>query len=59
MYDMFEFFTTNNLTSYKQSGLKPGDSYINQLPLITHEIYKSFDDSFDVRGVFLHIFDKI
>ena len=52
---MFEFFTKNDLMSHNQSGFKPGDSCINQLLSITHEIYKSFDDSLDVRGVFLDI----
>ena len=32
---MFEFFTKNNLISHKQSGFKPGDSYIKQLLSIT------------------------
>ena len=48
--------------SHSQSGFKPGDSCINQLLSITHEIYKSFDDGLDVRGVFLDIskaFDKV
>ena len=45
-----------------QSGFKPGDSCINQLLSITHNIYKSFDDDYEVRGVFLDIskaFDKV
>ena len=45
-----------------QSGFQTGDSYINQLISITHEIYKSFDDGYEVRGVFLDIskaFDKV
>ena len=45
-----------------QSGFKPGDSYINQLLSIVHEIYKSFDEGFEVIGVFLDIskvFDKV
>ena len=40
----------------------PGDSCINQLLSITHDIYQSFDDGFEVRGVFLDIsttFDKV
>ena len=40
----------------------PGDSCINQLISITHEIYQSFDDGLEVRGVFLDIskaFDKV
>ena len=59
---MFKSFTSNNLISPNQSGFKPGDSCINQLLSITHEIYKSFDDGLEVRGVFLDIskaFDKI
>ena len=60
--EMFEFFIENNLISQHQSGFKPGDSCINQLSSITHEIHQSFDDGFDVRSVFLDIskaFDKV
>ena len=60
--NMFEFFTKNHLISCSQSGFKPGDSCINQLLSITHEIYKSSDDGLNVRGVFLDIskaFDKV
>ena len=56
------FFTENNFISPNQSGLRPGDSCVNQLLAITHEIYKSFDEEFEVRGVFLDIskvFDKV
>ena len=59
---MFRFFIENELISPKQSGFKPCDSCINQLLAISHEIYKSFDEGFEVRGVFLDIskaFDKI
>ena len=45
---MFTFFTE--------------DSCVNQLLAITHEIYKSFDEGLEVRGVFLDIskaFDKV
>ena len=59
---MFEFFTKNDLTSHNQSEFKPCNSCINQLLLITHKIYKSFDHGLDVRVVFLDIsksFDKI
>ena len=52
---MFEFFIRNDLISQNQSGFKPGDSCINQLLAITHEIYKSFDACLDVRAVFLDI----
>ena len=50
------------MISQNQSGFKPGDSRINQLLAITHEIYKSFNVWLDVRAVFLDIskaFDKI
>ena len=60
---MFELFTQNNLITPNQSGFKAGDSCNNQLICVTHEIYISFDDSFEVsRGVFLNTpkaFDKV
>ena len=59
---MFEFFIRNDLISQNQSDFKPGDSCINQLLAITHEIYKSFNACLDVRAVFLDIskaFDKV
>ena len=52
----------NNLISPNQSGFQPGDSCINQLLSITHEIYNSFDEGLEVRSVFLDIskaFDKV
>ena len=52
---MLKFFTSNNLISPNQSGFKPWDSCINQLLSITHELYKSFDDGLQVRGIFLDI----
>ena len=58
----FEYFIENDLISQNQSGFKPGDSCINQLISITHEIYQSFDDGLEVRRVFLDIsnaFDKV
>ena len=60
--EMFKFFIENELMSPNQSEFKPGDSCINQLLAITHEIYKSFDEGFEVKGVFLNIskeFDKV
>ena len=50
------------MISSDQSGFKPGDSCIKQLLSITHEIYKSFDNGFEKRDVFLDIskaFDKV
>ena len=60
--EMFDFFIENELISSNRSGFKLGDSCVNQLVSITHEIYKSFDESHEVRGVFLDIskaFDKV
>ena len=59
---MFEFLIQDNFIAPNQSGFKTGDSCINQLISITHEIYKSFDDGYEVRSVFLDIskaFDKV
>ena len=58
---MFGFFLDKDLISANESGFKPRDSCINQLLSITHNIYKSFDDGYEVRGVFLDnskAFDK-
>ena len=52
---LFEYFIENDLISPSQSGFKPRDSYANQLISITHEIYQSSDDGFEVRGDFLDI----
>ena len=52
------------LLNSNQSGFHPGDSCINQLLAITHEIFEAFDcnPSLEVRSVFLDIskaFDKV
>ena len=60
--EMLGFFTENDLISQHQSGFKTGDSCINQLLSITHEIYQSFNKGFDARSVFLDIskaFNKV
>ena len=59
---MFSLLIENDLISQNQSGFKPGNSCINQLLSITYEIYKSFDDGWEVRDVFLDIskaFNKV
>ena len=59
---MFELFPANELISHNQLGFKPEDSCINQLLCITHNIYQSFDDGLETRGVFLDMFkafDKV
>ena len=53
--EMFSFFLADSLLARNQSGFKRGDSCINQLLSITHDIYSSFDDGFEVRSVFLDI----
>ena len=53
--EMFRFLIENNSISSNQFGFKPGDCCINQLLFIIHEIFKSFDDGFEVTGVFLDI----
>ena len=52
---MFKYFLDNNLISSNQSGFKPGDSYINQLIAITHDIFKDFDDGLEIRGTFFFL----
>ena len=53
----------NKLISSSQSGFKPGDSCINQLVSITHEVYSSFDEGLEVRSIFFldisKAFDKV
>ena len=53
--NIFEYLTTNKLISDNQSGFKPGDSCVNQLLSITHELCHSLDNGFEVRVVFLDI----
>ena len=60
--EMYSFFIENDLISSNQSGFKQEDSCINQLLSITHDIYQSLDQGYEVRGVFLDIskaFDKV
>ena len=59
--EIYEHLTANKLLSDKQSGFHPGDSTINQLLSITHDIYNVFEHH-DTRAVFLDIsnaFDKV
>ena len=45
-----------------QSGLRPGDSTVNQLVYLVHKIYDAFEKGKEVRMVFLYIskaFDKV
>ena len=60
--EMFPVFIKNKSIATNPPGFKPGDSCINQLIEITHEICQSFDEGCKVRDVFLDIskaFDKV
>ena len=60
--EMSTSFTENNLITPNESGFRSGNFCVNQLLAITHEICKSFDDGFKVRGVFLNVskaFDEV
>ena len=46
-------FVAKSFMKYGDSEDKTGDSCINKLLSITHEIHKSSGDGFDVRKVFL------
>ena len=54
---IYEHLCKHNLISPHQSGFRPGDSTINQLLLITHNIYKAFDErpSRETRAIFLDL----
>ena len=59
---MLPFSIKNKVIAANQSSFRPGDFCINQLIVITQEIYQSFIASYEVRGVFLDIpkvFDKV
>ena len=60
--EIIKFFIENDLTLSNQSGFKPGDSCVNQLVFARYDIYKSFDELHEIRGVFFNIskaFDKV
>ena len=62
---IYHFLLEERLLNPNHSGFRLSDSCINQLPGITHEIFKAFDCSnptLEVRSVFLDIskaFDKV
>ena len=56
---LFNFPNQNDLISPAQSGFKPGDSCINQLLSITHEIYHSMDEGYEIRSVFLDMIKSV
>ena len=46
---MYSFFIENDLTSSIQSGFKQGDSCVNQFLSVTHDIYQSLDQGYEVN----------
>ena len=59
---IYNHLNENNLLSKHQSGFRPGDSTINQLLAITHNIFESFEEGCETRALFLDIskaFDKV
>ena len=52
---MYDFLTENDLLSPNHSGFRSGDSCINQLLSINHEILNAFDKGLEVREIFLDI----
>ena len=62
--NIYEHLCNNRLITTNQSGFRPGDSTINQLLSITHNIYEGFEmePSRETQAVFLDIskaFDKV
>ena len=47
--EMYSFFIENDLTSSIQSGFKQGDSCVNQFLSVTHDIYQSLDQGYEVN----------
>ena len=59
---IYSYLHSNKLLSKNQSGFRPGDSTINQLLAITHDIFTSFEQRCETRAIFLDIskaFDKV
>ena len=61
--EIYSFLDREKLLNTNQSGFRPSDSCANQLLIITHEIFSSFDcnPSLEVRSIFIEIskaFDK-
>ena len=52
---LFNFLNQNHFIFSVQSGFNPGDSCINQLLSITHEIYHSMDEENEIRHVLIDI----
>ena len=49
---IFQFFIENELIARNLFGFKLGYSFNNQVSSITHDIHKSFNKAYELRGVF-------
>ena len=54
---MYDSLSDNNVIYPNQSGFRSGDSCINQLLSINHEILNAWDKGLEVLGIFLDIKD--
>ena len=52
---MLKYFLGKNLIFQKLSGVRAGESCVNQFLSITHDVFTSFDDGLEVRGLFVDI----
>ena len=64
LFNSLFVYLNNNLLNSNQSGVRSGDSPVNQLISITHDIYKAFDANplLEVRGLsldFSKAFEKV
>ena len=50
---LYEYFIVKELISPNQSDFRPRDPSINQILSVSHYLYQSFDNGFEVNGVFL------
>ena len=61
-FRLYDFLADMGYLYKFQSGFRPGDSTVNQLTYIVHQIYLALDSGKEVRLVFLDIskaFDKV
>ena len=58
---MYKHFNDNKLLTPNQSGFRQGDSTVNQLLYITHQIYTAFEEhpTHETRAVFLDISEAL
>ena len=52
---LYEYFSTNGLLTWRNSGFKPSDSTINQLIFLVHQIYEAIENGKEICLVFLDV----